>query len=41
MKASAAGKHDSAGATKPGWQVRKLGEVCSFEKDQGIHRGLE
>lgn len=23
-----------------GWQTKKLGEVCSFDKSQGIHRGL-
>lgn len=33
-------KQQGAAAMKPGWQVRKLGEVCSFEKVQGIHRGL-
>ncbi len=25
---------------KKGWQTRRLGEVCDFEKAQGIHRGL-
>jgi len=23
-----------------GWQTKKLGEVCAFDKDQGIHKGL-
>lgn len=25
---------------KEGWDLRKLGDVCVFEKSQGIHRGL-
>ncbi|MDA0737434.1 MAG: restriction endonuclease subunit S [Nitrospirae bacterium] len=25
---------------KKGWQIRKLGDVCAFDKAQGIHRGL-
>lgn len=25
---------------KTGWETRKLGEVCKFEKNQGIYRGL-
>jgi type I restriction enzyme S subunit len=25
---------------KKGWQIKKLGEVCAFDKVQGIHRGL-
>lgn len=25
---------------KKGWQTKKLGDVCAFDKAQGIHRGL-
>lgn len=25
---------------KSGWRVTKLGEVCAFDKEQGIHKGL-
>ncbi len=25
---------------KKGWQTKKLGDVCAFDKRQGIHRGL-
>ena len=25
---------------KKGWQIKKLGEVCTFDKDQGIHNRL-
>lgn len=25
---------------RKGWQMKKLGEVCSFDRMQGIHRGL-
>jgi type I restriction enzyme S subunit len=25
---------------KAGWAIKLLGEVCSFDKDQGIHKGL-
>jgi type I restriction enzyme S subunit len=25
---------------KKGWQMKKLGDVCAFDKTQGIHRGL-
>ncbi len=25
---------------KAGWTTKRLGEVCAFDKDQGIHRGL-
>jgi type I restriction enzyme, S subunit len=25
---------------KKGWQIKKLGDVCAFDKVQGIHRGL-
>lgn len=25
---------------KNGWQVKKLGDVCAFDKAQGIHKGL-
>ncbi len=25
---------------KKGWEMKKLGEVCAFDKAQGIHRGL-
>ena len=25
---------------KKGWQTKKLGDVCAFDKTQGIHRGL-
>jgi type I restriction enzyme S subunit len=27
-------------AKKSGWQIKTLGEVCAFDKAQGIHRGL-
>lgn len=25
---------------KKGWQTKRLGDVCSFDKEQGLHRGL-
>jgi type I restriction enzyme, S subunit len=25
---------------KKGWQIKKLGDVCAFDKAQGIHKGL-
>jgi len=25
---------------KKGWEIKKLGDVCEFDKAQGIHRGL-
>jgi type I restriction enzyme S subunit len=34
-----AGQHQGA-AMKKGWQTKTLGEVCAFDKAQGIHRGL-
>lgn len=34
-----AGQHQGAGM-KTGWQTKKLGDVCAFDKTQGIHRGL-
>jgi type I restriction enzyme S subunit len=34
-----AGQHQGA-VMKKGWQTKRLGDVCAFDKSQGIHRGL-
>ncbi len=34
-----AGQHQGV-AMKKGWQTKRLGDVCAFDKAQGIHRGL-
>ena len=40
IRQALSGVEGGAAGMKKGWETKKLGDVCAFDKAQGIHRGL-